>query len=96
MQEMDDVVMDAVTTPMLNDSMDARASQDGEQIVDGVPIDQHMENCGANIPDIILLYNTLVRDGALPNSYEREFASLGPALKEGGGTSMQKRCTDRQ
>ena len=81
--KVDDAVMGAVSAPMLCESMDARASQDGEQIDDGVPIDQHMENRGENIPDIILLYHTLVRDGALPSGYEREFASLGPTLKEG-------------
>ena len=45
--------------------------------------DASPQDRGEVVPDIILLYLTLVRDGALPSGYEREFASLGPALEEG-------------
>ena len=33
------------------------------------------------LPDIVVLYRTLVADGGLPSGYEKEFSALGPVLE---------------
>ena len=33
------------------------------------------------VPDIVLLYRTLVADGGLPSGYEKEISTLGPVLE---------------
>ena len=34
-----------------------------------------------SLPDFLVLYRSLVRDGALPGGYDREFLSLEPVVK---------------
>ena len=42
----------------------------------GAPIDVQTD-----LPDIVLLYRTLVADGGLPPGFEAEFSTLGPILE---------------
>ena len=42
------------------------------------------------VPDIVLLYRTLVADGGLPSGYKKELSSLGPILESAA------QCQDRK
>ena len=43
--------------------------------------DQGVQQVPMDLPDIVLLYRTLVADGGLPPGYEEEFSTLGPVLE---------------
>ena len=94
-RKMDDVVMGAVSAPKLNESTDARVSQDGEQNDDGIPKSEPKDSSSSQdrepiVDDIIILYRTLVKDKALPPGYEKEFSSLGPVLLDAADRQLRK------
>ena len=46
------------------------------------PIDDHgIQHVQTDLPDIVLLYRTLVADGGLPPGFEAELFTLGPILE---------------
>ena len=42
---------------------------------------QEVQRIPMGVPDIVLLYRTLVANGNLPSEYEKEFSTLGPVLE---------------
>ena len=51
----------------------------------GVPIEVHgIQQVQTDLPDIVLLYRTLVADGGLPPGFEVEFSTLGPSPRRNG------------
>ena len=59
----------------------------------GAPIDvQGIQQVQTDLPDIVLLYRTLVADGGLPPGYEVEFSTLEPILESTAQRQGRRIC----